>query len=151
VRVYRIASIRYASNNSEGARLYGGRWNELGTPVIYSYASPSLAALEVLVHFQMIPADYRVINIALPDNLEIETVEIASLPSDWHEEISIPRTAAIGTFWAKSLSTAVLRVPSVVMRSEHNYVLNPLHPRFRDILFEVPAVDEIDQRLREAK
>jgi len=151
VRVYRIASTRYASNNSEGARLYGGRWNEPGTPVIYSSASPSLAALEVLVRFQMIPADYRVINIALPDDLEIETIDIASLPSDWHEETSIPRTAAMGTFWAKSRSTAVLRVPSAVMRSENNYILNPLHPRFGDILFEVPAVDEIDQRLRSAK
>jgi RES domain-containing protein len=151
VRVYRIASTRYASNNSEGARLYGGRWNEPGTAVIYSSASPSLAALEVLVRFQMIPADYRVINIALPDDLEIETVDIASLPSDWHEETSIPRTATMGTFWAKSLSTAVLRVPSAVMRSENNYIVNPLHPRFRDILFEVPTVDEIDQRLRGAK
>ena len=82
MRVYRIASIRYAPGNSEGARLFGGRWNEPGTPVIYSSASPSLAALEVLVHFQMIPADYRVINILLPDDLEIETVEISSLPSD---------------------------------------------------------------------
>ena len=93
MHVYRIASIRYASNNSDGARLYGGRWNEPGTPVIYSSASPSLAALEVLVHFQMIPADYRVINIALPDNLEIETVEIASLPSDWHEALAAGSSA----------------------------------------------------------
>ncbi len=105
----------------------------------------------MLVHYQMIPADYRVIDIVLPDDLEVEAVEIASLPSDWHEETSIPHTAAMGTSWAKSRSTAVLRVPSAVMRSEHNYILNPLHPRFRDILFEVPAVDEIDRRLRVAK
>ena len=151
MRVYRIASARYASNNSEGARLHGGRWNEAGTPVIYSSASPSLAALEVLVHFQMIPADYRVINIVIPDDLEIESIEAASLPANWYEEASIPRTAAMGTSWARSLTTAVLRVPSAVIRSEHNYILNPLHPKFRDILFEVPAMDELDQRLRRNK
>ena len=112
MRVYRIASARYASNNSNGARLHGGRWNEVGTPVIYSSSSPSLAALEVLVHFQLIPADYRIINIVIPDELEIERIEATSLPADWYEEASIPRTAAMGTFWARSLTTAVLRVPS---------------------------------------
>ena len=151
MRVYRIASARYASNNSEGARLHGGRWNEVGTPVIYSSVSPSLAALEVLIHFQLMPADYRIINFVIPDDLEIESIEVMSLAADWYEEASIPGTAAIGTFWAKSLTTAVLRVPSAVVRSEHNYILNPLHPKFRDILFEVPAVDELDQRLREKK
>jgi RES domain-containing protein len=90
-------------------------------------------------------------DITLPDDQEIKTIDIASLPSDWHEEALIPRTAAMGTLWGTSRSTAVLRVPSAVMRSENNYVLNPLHPRFRDILFEVPAVDEIDQRLRKTK
>jgi RES domain-containing protein len=148
VRVYRIASARYASNNSEGARIYGGRWNDLGTPVIYSSTTASLAALEVLVRYQLIPADYRVINIQIPDSVEIESVDASSLPADWYEEASIPRTAAIGSAWAISLSTAVLCVPSAVMRGEHNYLLNPLHPKFRDILFEVPAIDEIDKRLR---
>jgi RES domain-containing protein len=148
VRVYRIASARYASNNSEGARLYGGRWNEAGTPVIYSSATASLAALEVLAHYQLIPADYRVINIEIPDSVEIESVDASSLPVGWFEAASMPHTAGIGSAWAKSLSTAVLCVPSAVMRSEHNYLLNPLHPKFGDILFEVPAVDEIDKRLR---
>ncbi|MBV9038147.1 MAG: RES family NAD+ phosphorylase [Acidobacteriaceae bacterium] len=148
MRVYRIASARYASNNSEGARLHGGRWNEVGTPVIYSSSSPSLAALEVLVHFQLVPADYRIINIVIPDELEIERIEATSLPINWYEEGSIPRTAAMGTFWARSLTTAVLRVPSAVVRSEYNYILNPLHPKFGEILFEVPAMDELDQRLR---
>ena len=54
----------------------------------------------------------------------------------------------MGTSWAKSLTTAVLRVPPAVVRSEHNYILNPLHPKFGEILFEVPAMDELDQRLR---
>ena len=84
MRVYRIASTKYASNDSEGARLHGGRWNEMGTPVIYSSASPSLAALEVLVHFQLIPADYRIISIVIPDDLKIESIEATSLPADWY-------------------------------------------------------------------
>jgi len=148
VRVYRIASGRYAPNSSEGARLYGGRWNEVGTPVIYTSGSPSLAALEVVVHFQMIPVDYRVVHIEIPDHVEIESVDGTSLAADWYDESAIPGTAAMGTLWAKSLRSAVLRVPSAVIRSEHNYVLNPLHPKFEAILFRVSEVDELDRRLR---
>ena len=54
--VYRVASRRYAADNSEGARLNGGRWNNPGTPVIYTSASRSLAALEVIVNNGAIPS-----------------------------------------------------------------------------------------------
>jgi RES domain-containing protein len=42
-------------------------------------------------------------------------------------------TMGIGTRWAKGRSTAVLKIPSVIIPQEHNYVLNPLHPDFRKI------------------
>ena len=37
-------------DNGEGARLWGGRWNEPGRPVVYASSTLSLAALEYLVH-----------------------------------------------------------------------------------------------------
>lgn len=96
----------------------------------------------------MIPIDYRIINISIPESLRIEVVDVSSLPSDWPQEARIPTTAKIGTEWAKSLMTAVLRVPAAVVLGEYNYLLNPLHPDFWQLLFEVPDIDEIDQRLR---
>ncbi len=148
MRVYRLASSRYASNNSEGARLWGGRWNEVGTPIIYTSATKSLAALEVIAHHRMIAVDYRIINISIPDSLKVELVDMSGLPADWRQEERLPLTAKMGTEWAKSLTSAILRVPSAVMLGEFNYILNPLHAEFREILFEVPEIDEIDQRLR---
>jgi RES domain-containing protein len=148
LRVYRIASARYAPDNSEGARRVGGRWNDRGTAVIYVAATKSLAALEVLVHNGMVPADYRVINITIPDTLRIEKTDVAGLGEDWFLEASKERTASLGSAWAASLRSAVLEVPSAVIRSESNYILNPLHSDFREVVFEVSDSDEIDYRLR---
>jgi RES domain-containing protein len=147
LRVYRIASARYAPDNSEGARRVGGRWNKPGTAVIYAAASTSLAALEVLVHHGMLPADYRVISITIPDSVQIESVEVSTLGEDWFEEKSQDRTAAIGSEWADSMRSAVLQVPSAVIRTESNFILNPRHPDYPAILFHVPDVNALDERL----
>lgn len=51
---FRIVKSRWASTafDGEGARLHGGRWNSVGTRMVYTSASRSLAALEILVHLQ---------------------------------------------------------------------------------------------------
>jgi RES domain-containing protein len=146
--VYRLASRLYAPNDSEGARLYGGRWNRPGTPVIYASATRALAALEVIVHYGAIPEDYRIVVIELPQGLAIENVSLYDLPEGWPGESSAAETASHGSGWASSLRTAVLCVPSAAIRAEHNYILNPLHPDFSAIQFEVPDAEYIDRRLR---
>jgi RES domain-containing protein len=146
--VYRVASRRYAPDNSEGARLYGGRWNNPGSAVIYSSATRSLAALEVIANNGAIPADYRVVVIELPDGLPIETVELEHLPDGWPANDSGLETAGHGSEWVSSLRTAVLEVPSAVIPDEHNYILNPQHPHFSMIGFRVPTGEYLDHRLQ---
>jgi len=148
MQVYRLASRKYAPDNSEGARLYGGRWNRIGTPVIYASSTRSLAAVEVIAHHAAIPADYQVVVIDVRDTLAIETVGLEELPPSWPDEATMKTTADRGTEWATSLRTAVLQVPSAVMPAEYNYILNPLHPDFASIRFEVPDTESIDARLR---
>jgi RES domain-containing protein len=146
--VYRLASREYAPDNSEGASRYGGRWNHPETPVIYTSASRSLAALEVIVHYGAIPLEYRIVVVELPQSLAFENVELKDLPDGWPDEDSGAETANWGTAWARSLRTAVLRVPSAAIRTEHNYILNPVHPDFKTIRFDVPDTEHIDSRLR---
>ena len=147
--VYRLASRKYPPNNSEGARTYGGRWNMAGTPAIYASTTRSLAALEVIIHNGAIPWDYQVIEIGIPDDVAIKEMDLKLL-HDWPDGSTQHATARYGTQWAQSLGTAVLRAPSAAIRSEFNYVLNPLHPDFARITFGVPATEEIDPRLRAA-
>ena len=49
---WRITKQKHAKSafSGEGARIYGGRWNSPGTPIIYTAQSQALAVLEVLVH-----------------------------------------------------------------------------------------------------
>ena len=56
--VYGIGSRRYAANDGSGAALYGGRWNQTGTPMIYAAASRALCALEILSSSRELANDY---------------------------------------------------------------------------------------------
>ena len=53
MQAFRIVKRRHAADafNGEGARIYGGRWNRPGTPVVYAAHTRALAALESLAHF----------------------------------------------------------------------------------------------------
>ncbi len=94
--------------------------------MIYTSATRSLAALEVIAHNGAIPADYRITVATIPDYLMMEFVGLADLPDGWPEDDSAAETAEYGTQWAISLRTAVLCVPSAAIRAERNYILNPL-------------------------
>jgi RES domain-containing protein len=52
ISAWRITKQKHVKSafSGEGARLYGGRWNSQGVPVVYVAQSQALAVLEVLVH-----------------------------------------------------------------------------------------------------
>jgi RES domain-containing protein len=143
--VWRLQSSRHPLINSEGARLTGGRWNQQGTPVIYASESTALAAMEILVHHGGIPEDYIGIKIAIPDDLEILTVDV---PAGWPDVVPEQVTAEQGTLWVSECKQAVLRVPSATMSiSGYNYILNPAHRDFLRISFSFEPFS-LDPRLR---
>ena len=149
-RAWRIFQERFGPGlDGEGARLYGGRWNEPGVPAVYTAEHLSLAVLENVVHFdrQSVRFHYQVIYADLPTTATIEEVDPTSLPSGWTDPILHPRLVEIGTEWARSGRTAVLRVPSCIVPQERNLVLNPLHPDFREIQFQSPEPHRFDARL----
>jgi len=149
ITVWRLLTARIAQSafSGEGARLYGGRWNYKGAPVVYTAGSQSLAMLEMLVQDEPLRARYMMIPATLPQNLKIERVTPDQLPSDWRDLWAREQLQAIGTDWARRRSSSVLAVPSVVIPTETNYLINPLHPSFARIAIGKPEKFVTDLRL----
>jgi RES domain-containing protein len=146
--VWRLVTARYAAAafSGEGARLYGGRWNRKGVPMVYTAGSRSLAVLEALVQDQPLRARYQMIPAMLPNDLEIECIAPDALPTNWRSLAAREELQAIGSEWAKGESTAVLAVPSAVIPAETNYLLNPLHPQFG--MIEIGEAEQLVTDLR---
>jgi len=135
--------------SGEGARRYGGRWNSKGTAVLYAAGSASLAALEMLVHLRAehLLESYFLAPITFGEEL-VEVLEMKQLPSDWRDTPGPRVLQELGDKWAAERRSAVLRVPSVIIASEHNYLLNPLHRDFRKCKIGKPQSFVFDSRLK---
>jgi RES domain-containing protein len=146
---WRIVQERFSSEafTGEGARLYGGRWNSPGRAVVYAAGSRALTVLEMLVHLDgpQLLDRYVIYEVEVPESL---VAEVTALPRDWRDD-PVPRsTQLMGDEWLRSASSAVLRVPSVLIPEEHNYLLNPRHPEFAKIRISGPEKFVFDSRLK---
>ncbi len=121
----------YQPLSGEGARRFGGRWNHVGTPVVYTSGTLSLAVLEYLVNLPIsdLPDDLVSIQVQVPDELPRTDISIDDLPKDWRTFPAIEELKEIGTEWVRDAKTAMLAVPSVVIPNELNYLINPAHPK----------------------
>ena len=119
--------------------------------MLYCRATASLCALEVLAHSAMLPAEMIVVQARIPNHLSIHTVEESALPPSWSSPIPSRKTQDLGTAWIESGATAVLSVPSVIVPSERNYLLNPAHPDFAKIRFFPPRPFTFDRRLKRTR
>jgi RES domain-containing protein len=147
---WRIVHRRFAkiAFTGEGARLYGGRWNSQGHLVIYAAQSQSLATLEILVHLDSegLLRHFVAIPVTIPPHL-IERLCASALPKHWRTYPAPRSLQALGDAWLARASSPVLQVPSVVIPSESNFLLNPAHPHFRKLRLGKPLPFLLDPRL----
>jgi RES domain-containing protein len=147
---WRIVAARHAATafSGEGARLYGARWSPPGLSIAYCSESRSLAALEIIVNARngtkLIGEPWSVVSAEIPDHL-IERP--ARVPENWREMVHPKATQNFGAKWAEEKRCAVLRVPSVVVLGEFNYLLNPAHPDFAKVRIGKPEPFSFDPRL----
>ena len=132
----------------EGARLFGGRWNSKGSAVVYTAGSASLAFLELLIHLSShrVLEAYRMCEVTFDGSL-VEAINASDLPTHWRSAPAPLELKQIGDAWGRNCSSAVLRVPSVIVDSEVNYLLSPAHPDFSRIEINPPKPCQFDPRL----
>lgn len=118
-------------------------------PVTYLSEHLSLAALEILAHAEdvaMLDA-YVALKVTLPDT---ELSEPSELPKDWQDNPPPKSTREIGRRWFDEGKTLLLIVPSALIPSEHNYLVNPNHADFTKIEVAEPIEFAFDARVLKA-
>lgn len=147
--VYRLSRAKYAQDLSgKGAELAGGRWNSKGVAMVYTGQTIALCMAEVAVHipFGIIPVDYELIFLEIPDD-EIFELKKSQLPEDWKSLPPAYSTQGIGDDFVKKRKFMVLKVPSAVVQGEFNYLLNPLHQKIKKVRIKRTESFSFDQRL----
>jgi len=136
MRAYRLSKKKYGKElNGKGAAKYGNRWNSKGTEIIYFAESRALAMAEVAVHLTLatLPSDYVMIEINIPDDIQIKLLEQKDIPQYWNSHPPAISTQKIGDEFINALDFCVLKVPSAVVQGDYNYLINPYHNNFKKI------------------
>lgn len=136
MEAYRLSREMYALTLSgKGAALKGARWNSIGVELIYTAGNRSLAMAEVAVHFTLatLPADYMMVTIYIPDDITLQKINAADLPSDWNAFPHPVSTQAIGDQFVADNRHCILQIPSSVTQGDYNLLIKPNHPDFARI------------------
>ncbi|MBV6510830.1 MAG: hypothetical protein FMNOHCHN_00308 [Ignavibacteriaceae bacterium] len=145
--VFRITTAQWAGRLSPSG--YAARWNHAGDYVLYASEHRSLACLENLVHRSgnAFAGEFFITEILIPDEVSVEElpVPLANAITNAHE--SLLKTGEFGHQWYTSGRSCVLKVPSVVIRQEHNFVINTRHPLFAEIKTGLVEPFLLDSRL----
>jgi RES domain-containing protein len=131
---FRIIQRRLASNPL-GYGTGGARWNPRGVPVIYAGSSISIITTEFLSikGSAVVDAEWSLVTLSVsrtPPQLDVK-----SLPKDWDARPYPLSTQEFGRQWTRLKSSVSLKVPSAriplkAFPSEHNLLIDPLHPAF---------------------
>jgi RES domain-containing protein len=146
-RAYRIADRRHKIFDGQGAALLGGRWNSPGRRVIYAAETYAGAMLEVLANANIgrVPKQHAWIEILIGDDVSVEEVDEPKIRR-W--DAPDQRASRIfGDKWYDEKRSAVLIVPSTVVRVERNVVISQEHPGFRKLRATSPKPVVWDERL----
>lgn len=154
IRTWRVVPTKYSEPpfnpfDGEGASSIGGRWNSPGVPVVYTSAGVSLAVLERLVHSAgklSSLLDCVMFEIEMLDEL-VWVLPPTELPAGWNDKSAVPELRRLGDGWVRSARSVALRIPSAVVTTEFNFVLNPRHPDFGRLVIGPRQPLPIDPRL----
>ena len=130
MHVWRICRLSDVDKLSGVGGLYvGGRWHGRGNRILYTSSTPSLAALELLVHLDpaSAPANLSLLEIDIPDKIRIEHCIPSQITPNWQNFPFPLELQNFGSTWLVEKRTAILSVPSAIIPRENNILINPVH------------------------
>jgi len=154
MKVFRIEREKYLNSTLKGigaSKSEGFRWNSLHTFMVSTSESRALAMLEVSVHLDLqeeLPNDRYLVEIEIPDEVVIFSINSQDLPKNWDAKPPILETQFIGDDFILSNVAAVLKVPSSIIPEEFNYLINPSHTDTSKIKVVSKKPLKFDERLK---
>ncbi|MBC7934709.1 MAG: RES family NAD+ phosphorylase [Rhizobacter sp.] len=151
MKLYRIVQDkkRAADISGTGAFRIGGRWNSKGTYMLYTSENSSLAYLESLIHFDktLMPPQLFIMQLEVDETSPIYTLPSGAYPVGWMKP-GLLRNQELGDKWMIEKKYLGIKVKSAINVFEYNYLLNPLFPRYYDLVKIISVTEiEIDNRL----
>lgn len=134
--VFRLCNAKYSNELSgKGSERYGGRWNSKGNAVVYTSQSRALAVVELAVHIpsSIIPKDFKLVTIEIPDEMSVYQVDSEFLHSDWKLFPHHFSTKKNGDNWIRQNEHLLMQAPSAVIEGDFNILVNPANPDFHFI------------------
>ena len=143
MKAFRIVRHKFAQLlTGEGAKLYGGRWNSIGTPCIYSSTNISLCLCEYLVNLPsyLLPKDLQLVTYDFNES-DVQKINVKDLPKGWD---AIP-VSTVSQYFGDELLTSgeslAFLIPSVIIQQENNIVINTRYPDI-DKWLQIESVEE---------
>jgi len=139
--IHRLHRRRRSADDYGGSLATPGRLNTTAHGVLYCASSLSLCCLEILVHLD---------RTEIPNCYVWSYTKLRRMPSilEYHGDLShIDNTRRAGDSWLQSRESIALRVPSVIIPSEYNVLLNASHDEYGHFVWSDPEPFAFDARL----
>ena len=126
MKIFRLTKTQYAKDlKGTGAKLFGGRWNHIDVPCIYMAESRALSVLEyaVNINIDFIPRALSMCIFEIEED-QIYSLQEEELPGNWRQTPAPKSTKDFGTKLLEERHP-VIKIPSIIIPTEFNYILNP--------------------------
>lgn len=151
MRIWRICRSAFSKTplDGRGGLIAAGRWHTPRRLIVYASESLALASLEVLVHcdVDLLPTDLVAIELEIPEHVQCQNIHVEDLPRSWRTQPPTRTTQRIGNDWLDAGKGLLLRVPSALIPTEMNFLINPVHPSIRDVRVVRRMKFRFDERL----
>jgi RES domain-containing protein len=149
MEIFRITDSDYADKLIASGR--PARWNSKGVEMLYFAQSLALACLENAVHRTQIDlsnTNFSRVTVQAPNDFSV--VNTKDLPVGWNDKSSKGKYLCqqFGDNWIHRNSSLLLRVPSVIIPGEFNFLVNPNHPDFKNVKIVDIHPFEFDTRIK---